>query len=357
MTRKIVLSTFALLLALVLSGILAHATDNFFVGKTVRIMVGFSPGGGFDAYSRLLARHLPQHIPGNPTVVVQNRPGASGLITANVMYKKAKPDGLTIGQWPGSWILARYMGRYSIVRKEYVRDRRARFDFGKIGWIGAPVRFTYVCMTNRASGVIDLATWRAGKQPVKFGVARVGDNLAYNHAPRILIAHTDLPIVLVENFNLYYALLSYRDGVVGGVCGSWEEFKNRWTARLASGDMRVLAQFVDKPHPELAGVPVTNDVIRSYVGRLVMNILMRDTHGALNRPYSVPPGTPRDRLMVLRRAFDAAMKDPELLAEAKKRGLPITPVSGEDVDKIVAGVAGLQPELWTAIKTTIVPKK
>ncbi len=345
MTRKIVLSTFALLLALALSGVAAHAADDFYAGKTVRIMVAYSPGGGFDAYSRLLARHLPRHIPGNPTVVVQNRPGAGGLITANFIYNKAKPDGLTIGHWVGGLILQQYLG-----------NKKVRFDAAKMGWVGAPVRITNVCMTHKKSGVVDMASWRAAKQPVKFGGSQPGSTLW--DIPRILIAHTDLPMRLIEGYGGTAPVrVAAEKGEVAGVCASWEGLKNPWAAQLASGDVRVLAQFVDKPHSELAGIPLTNDVIKSDVGRQVMNIVIRDIGGALNRPYSLPPGTPKDRLMVLRRAFDATMKDPELLAEAKKSRFPITPVSGEDVDELVAGVAGLQPELLATIKKTFAPKK
>ena len=278
-------------------------------------------------------------------MVVQNRPGAGGLISANFIYNKAKPDGLTIGHWVGGLILQQYLG-----------NKGVRFDAAKFGWIGAPVRITNVCMTHKKSGVVDLATWRAAKEPVKFGGSQPGSTLW--DIPRILISHTDLPMRLIEGYGGTAPVrLAAERGEVAGVCASWEGLKNPWAAALAKGDVRVLLQFVDKPHRALAGVPLTNDVIKTDEGRLVMKTVIQDIGGSLNRPYSLPPGTPKDRLMILRRAFDASMKDPELLAEAKKAKFDITSVSGEEVERLVAGVANLPAELMATIKKTFAPKK
>ncbi len=185
MTRKLTVSSLALAATLVLSGVASYAaTDNFFAGKTIRIIVAYSPGGGFDAYSRMLARHMPRHIPGNPTVVVQNRPGAGGLISSNYLYNKARPDGLTIGNWIGGLILQQHLG-----------NKGVRFDAAKFEWIGAPVRIHNVCMAHKRSGILDLDKWRASKTPVKFGGSQPGSTLW--DIPRILIHHTDLPIKLI----------------------------------------------------------------------------------------------------------------------------------------------------------------
>ncbi len=121
--------------------------------------------------------------------------------------------------------------------------------------------------------------------------------------------------------------------------------------------MRVLLQLVEKPHPALTGVPLTKDVMKTDEGRQVMKTVIHDIGGSLNRPYSLPPGTPRDRVMILRRGFDAAMKDPELLAEAKKARFDISAVSGEKVERLVANIGKLPPELMATIKKTFAPKK
>lgn len=345
MTWKLTVASLALVAAHAVSGVAAHAApDNFFAGKTIRIMVAASPGGGFDAYSRLLARHMPRHIPGNPTVVVQNRPGAGGRITANYLYNKARPDGLTIGMWIGGLVLQQYLG-----------DKGVRFDAARFEWIGAPVRIHNVCMAHKRSGIVDLATWRAAKAPVKFGGQRPGSTLS--DIPLILIRHTDLPTRLVEGYGGTAPVrLAAEKGEVAGVCASWEGLKNPWAAALKSGDVRVLLQFVAEPHPALAKVPLGIDLMRTEEARVVLKTVVHDIGGSLNRPYSLPPGTPRDRVMILRRAFDAAMKDPELLAEAKGK-FDIAPVSGEEVERLVADIAKLPPELMAIIKRTFALKK
>ncbi len=346
MTRKLAVASLALAAALAVSGLVAHAaTDNFFAGKTIRIIVAYSPGGGFDAYSRMLARHMPRHIPGNPTVVVQNRPGAGGLITSNFLYNRAKPDGLTIGNWIGGLILQQYLG-----------SKGVRFDAAKFEWIGAPVRIHNVCMTHKRSGIVDLATWRAAKAPVKFGGGRPGSTTW--DIPRILINHTDLPTKLIEGYGGTAPVrLAAERGELAGVCASWEGLKNPWAAALKKGDVKVVLQLVDKPHPALANVPLAKDQMKTDEGRLVLKTVVHDIGGSLNRPYSLPPGTPKDRVMILRRAFDAATKDPELLAEAKKSKFDISAVSGEEVERLVADIAKLPAELMATIKKTFAPKR
>ena len=140
------------------------------------------------------------------------------------------------------------------------------------------------------------------------------------------------------------------------MCASWEGLKNPWAAALASGDVRVLLQFVDKPHYALTKVPLGIDQMKTEEGRVVMKTVVHDIGGSLNRPYSLPPGTPKDRVMILRRAFDAATKDPKLLAEAKGK-FDITPVSGEEVERLVGNIAKLPAELMATIKKTFAPKK
>src|SRR6266540_2925521 len=141
----------------------AGAQPRFFEGKTVRIIVGFSAGGGYDTYSRVIARHLGRHIPGKPSVIVENMPGAGSLIAANHLYKIAKPDGLTIGNFAGGLVLAQVLGQPGI-----------EFDARKFAWLGVPTRETCVCALTKASGVTSTDAWIGAKAPVKLGGTGVG---------------------------------------------------------------------------------------------------------------------------------------------------------------------------------------
>lgn len=336
--------TIAIILTVPYAAAVAADVD-FFKGKTIRIIVAYSPGGGFDAYSRMLARHMPKHIPGNPVMIVQNMPGAGGLIASNYLYNKAKPDGLTIGNWIGGLILQQYLG-----------NKGVRFDAAKFEWIGAPVRIHNVCILTKQSGITDVKKWHAAKTPVKLGGGRPGSTTW--DIPRIVINHTKLPTKLIEGYGGTAPIrLAAERGELAGVCASWEGLRNPWAAALKKGDVKVLVQFVDKAHPDLKDVPLAKDLMKSAEGRQVLKTVVHDIGGSLNRPYSLPPGTPKDRVAILRKAYNATMKDPEFLAEAKKSKFDINPVSGEEVEQLVSDVAKVPAELMAKIKETFAPKK
>lgn len=160
------------------------ATDDFFTNKTVRIIVGFAAGGGFDIYSRAIARHMGKHVPGNPIFVVENMTGAGSLLAANHLYKVAKPDGLTIGNIHGNQILNQVLGSPGI-----------EFDARRFEWIGVPVKDNGACALTKASGITSLEKWMASKTPVKLGWGGPGDTTTTN--AKILKEALSLPIQLV----------------------------------------------------------------------------------------------------------------------------------------------------------------
>jgi tripartite-type tricarboxylate transporter receptor subunit TctC len=160
-----------------------NAQEPSFDGKTVRIVVGFSAGGGFDAYARAIARHLGKHIPGKPTIIVDNMPGAGSLIAANFTYNQAKPDGLTIGHFIGGVVVGQLLG-----------NPGAQFDSQKFEWIGAPSKLEAVCALTKATGVIDIKSWMTVKTPVKPGATgtRLGNvRCAESLAGRVRFADAD----------------------------------------------------------------------------------------------------------------------------------------------------------------------
>jgi len=173
MLRRILCLVFVIT-ALIFSGSSADSdTHDFYKGKTIRIVVAFSAGGGFDTYSRIIARHMSRYIPGNPTMIVENMPGAGGVIAAKYMYNSARPDGLTIGNIHGNTVFGQVLGRKGI-----------DLDSKRFEWIGVPVKDTTICNFTKRSGIATVEQWLSAKKPVKFGGTAPGD--AISDAPRIL---------------------------------------------------------------------------------------------------------------------------------------------------------------------------
>jgi tripartite-type tricarboxylate transporter receptor subunit TctC len=319
----------------------AASTDNFYQGKTVRLIVAFSPGGGYDAYSRTIARHLGKHILGNPTIVVENMTGAGGIIHANFMYQ-AKPDGLIIGNNAGGLILQQIMGARGI-----------EFDGKKFEFLGAPGSDHHVCTLSRASGISSVERWFAAKEPVKFGGVGPGGGASDN--ARVLHAALGLPIRVIDGYKGTSDIrLAVESGELAGACFAWESFKTTWRKGLESGELNVVVQAMAKKHPDLPNVPLANDYVKTEEGRRLLKHGIQDT-AMITRPYFLSPGTPKPRVELLRRAFADTLKNPEFLAEAKKASLDIQHVSGEDTDAVVQGLFKIEPEFIARMKQVLVP--
>ena len=315
----------------------AISQDDFYKGKTIRVVVGFSPGGGFDIYSRVIARHLGKHIPGNPAVIVENMAGAASLIAANHLYSVAKPDGLTIGNWNGGLVLNQVFGRSGV-----------NFDAGKFEWIGAPVGITSICVTSKSNGITDVSKWAASKTPIKLGATGLGSDL-YDF-PKILQAALGLPTQLISGYKGFADIkIAFESGEVAAVCPAWETTKSIWRKSLDAGDASVVVQSVPRPHADLPHVPVAISLAKTEEARSLIQTGIHDV-STINRPYSLPPGTPKDKVQVLRRAFRATMNDPELKAEASKSMLDFDPTPGEEVEKIVARLLKLDQRTAARLK-------
>lgn len=344
MVRKWRLRTVCSLLASLFCASVALAED-FYKGKTIHFVVGFSAGGGFDTYTRTIARHMPKHIPGNPSTVVENMAGAGSLIAANYIYSKAKPDGLTIGNWFGSLMLQQVMGG----------QKGIEFDARKFEWIGAPVADSNACAFTKASGITTMDQWLAAKRPVKIG--GIAPGTANSDIPRVLKTALNLPIQLVEGYKgTADVRLAADAGEVDGGCWSWESIKVTWRKGLESGDVKVVIQALPKKHPELQDIPNAIDLAKTEEARQLIKAGLNDPT-VIARPYSLPPGTAKERVRILREAFMATMKDPEFLAEAKKASLDLNPVSGEEVESIVQDFFKLAPGLIAKLRDILVPAK
>jgi tripartite-type tricarboxylate transporter receptor subunit TctC len=329
----------AVLLGFLLLGsaqqVLAQA--NFYEGKTIRLIVGFSAGGGYDAYTRTIARHMGKYIPGNPAFVVDNMPGAGSLISANYTYKVAKPDGLTIGHFIGGLFLQQLLAKPGI-----------EFDSLRFEYIGVPAQDHFILGVAKSTGITDPEKWIASKQIVKFGGVATGSGT--DDFPILLKATINLPIQMVSGYKgTADVRLAFNSSEVMGLSNSWESTKSTWKKELESGDLIPVLQTANKPHPELAKVPLAISFAKTDEAKGLIETVAR-VHGASVRPYVVPPGTPKDRVQILRKAFMDTMKDPAFLAEAKKANLDINPDDGAELEQNVKNIFKLDQNLITKLK-------
>lgn len=318
----------------------AYGAAPFYEAKTIRLIVGFSAGGGFDTYSRVIGRHLGKHIPGNPTVVVENMTGAASLVAANHVYKVAKPDGLTMLNFHGNQVVNQVIGKPGI-----------EFDARKFEYLGVPSQDNGACAFTKASGITSLDAIKNSKTPVKLGGVAPGDT-TYNMA-KILTAALNLPIQLVAGYKgTAEVRLAAEAGEVAGGCWQWESIKSIWRRGLEAGEVSIVLQANPKPHPELANVPNAISLATNETSRNLIKFGIHDP-GAVTRPYAVAPGTPKDRVQQLRKAFTEVLKDPDFLGDAKKSQLDTNPLNGEEVEKIVAALFKIQPALVSQLQEVL----
>jgi len=333
--RQVALLAVWFALALVTNN-LAQA-QSFFEGKTMRIIVGFAAGGGYDAYSRVIGRHLGKHIPGNPNIVVDNMVGAGSLIAANHLYKVAKPDGLTIAHFSGGLFMGQVLGQPGI-----------EFDAKKFEFIGAAVGEDVVCGLTKASGVTSVEKWMAAKTPLKLGGNSPG--VTPDNAARIVKAALGLPIQVITGHKGTSAIrLGVESGELAGACFSWESMKVTWRNALKTGDLIVVLQVVAKPFPDLPKVPLAINLAKTDEARRLLKLGVQDA-AAYARPFVLPPGTPKERVELLRKAFHATLEDKAFLAETEKAMLNIDPLTGEELVQMVADLGTLPPVFLSRLK-------
>ena len=306
--------------------------EPFYKGKTIRIIVGASAGGGYDTYSRTIARSMGKYIPGNPTIVVDNMPGAGFLISANYMYKVAKPDGLTIGHFIGGLFLQQLIGKPGV-----------EFDARKFEYIGVPAQDNYVFGVSKTTGITSMDQWLASKTVVKLG--GVGTGSTTDDIPKVLMATIGLPAQLVTGYKgTADVRLAFNGGEVQGICNAWESLRATWRNEMDSGELIIVLQNIPKPHPDLPKIPLAISYARTEEAQKLIRALVHSP-GPTARPYVLPPGTPKQRVLTLRKAFIDTMKDTEFLADAKKARLDINPLDGAELEQNVREVFNLDAAL------------
>jgi len=306
----------------------ARAQDNFFAGKTVRIVVGSSPGGGYDYWARLLARHMPKYIRGNPEVVVQNMPGGGSLVATNYVYSVAKPDGLTLGA-PNQLV---YMAQVA-------GDKEARFDAQKFNWIGSPDRNPTVLYIRADSPYKSMDDVIKAKAPPKCGGSG-RDSASLIFALEDLIG-AKFDVVLGYQGGSQTDLAVERGEVVCRSIGLGAHFSRQPFTLWHQKDFdRHLVQSGRKRDSRATDTPTIHELMDRYktseLGRQLATVLTAGEE--FGHPMIAPPGVPADRVKLLREAYAKTLKDPDVLAEVKKQEYDFDPVSGEDLQALAKTV-------------------
>jgi len=308
--------------------------EEFYQGKTILFIVGYFPGGGYDTYTRAVARHIGKYIPGNPTLIVQNMTGGGSLIAAHYIYSRAKPDGLTVGVWNSGLVLSQALG-----------DRSVKFKGDKFGWIGAPHKGFPTCTIMGFTGLKTLKDVLNSKKPLKMGTTAAWGGTT-SDLPRILNLTLSTKFDVISGYggtSTISIVMQQRD--LDGACWGWESMRVVARAVLdAKGDDKLIPFLThgNPQDPEVKDLPRLTEVIKGKENRAILDAWLPQYD--FQRPLMLPPGTPKERLSILRKAYKATLEDPEFLAEAKKSKLIINYVSGEEIEKSVDQILGISPE-------------
>ena len=301
----------------------AAAVEDFYKGRTVSIIIGYSVGGGYDTYARMLARYLGDHIPGRPGVVPQNMPGAGSIKAANYIYGVAPKDGTVIATF----------GR-TIPVAPLLAAAGAIFDATKFTWLGSISKDTSLCITSAKS---EVKTWDDFlAKPSTFGGEGAGaDPDVFAHLYKNVFGAKAKLVAGYPGTN--DVALAMERGEIDGFCGlSWSTLKSRHPDWLNNKSINIIVQAGLKKEPELPDIPFAVDLAKNQEQLSIVKLVLVSQEIA--RPFAAPPGLPSDRRAALLAAFEQTMKDRAFLSEAKTQGLDVNPVSAKDIDTLLAEV-------------------
>jgi tripartite-type tricarboxylate transporter receptor subunit TctC len=332
------------LLAGLNSGGVAEAED-FYKGKSIRFIVGFSAGGGYDAYTRTVARYISRYIPGNPSTVVENMDGAGSVIAANYTYSKASKNGLTVGVFDSHNVFNHMMG-----------DRSLRIDGRKFGWIGTPSKDSVACVIMAFSGLKSFDDILKAKKPVRMGATRSGNTV---HLPEMMNRWAGTKFDIIQGYGGTAKIrLAMRSREVDGGCWTWDSIRSTARSMIdAQGPDKMIPFIINDrwEDPEVKNTTLFRDVFKDPG-----NLRAFDAWNAANdfaRPFALPPRSPFESLKILRQAFKDTMADKEYLADLKRANLTAEYISGETVEKFVEQIYATPPELKTRLDFTVKKRK
>src|SRR5262245_23353911 len=300
MLRTLTLVTLALMGASVSAQ--ADAVSDFYRGRSVNLVIGYAPGGGYDLYARTLGRHIGRHIPGNPTIVVQNMPGAGSIKAANFLYTIAPKDGSTFGGFSRGAFLDPLLGR----------GEGTLYEAAKFGWLGSVSNEVGVCAFRSAAGIKSWADMRS--QP--FVIGSTGAGADADVFPTVLRKMFKLPMKVVAGYGgAADIVIAIKRSEVDGRCGwSWSSLISWNRDMYEARQIEVVLQLAARKLDELPNVPLVTDVTETAEQRTALKLIV--SRQTMARPYVLPPGVPAERLTALRSAFAAAMADPAFRADA-----------------------------------------
>jgi tripartite-type tricarboxylate transporter receptor subunit TctC len=309
------------------------AAGEFYEGKNIRFIVGFAAGGGYDAYTRLVARYISRYIPGNPSTVVENMDGAGSVIATNYMYNKADRDGLTVGVWNSHNVFNHMMG-----------DRSLRIDGRKFGWIGSPSKDSVACAIMGFAGPKTFDEIVKSNRPIRMGATRAGNTA---QLPEILNRWAGGKFEVIPGYTGTSKIrLAMRSHEVDGACWTWDSMRSTARSMLnAKGDERMIPFIVaDRwEDPEVNDLPLFHEVIKEKNDLIAFNTW--NSANEFARPFSLPPGSPPEALSILRNAFKATLEDKDYIADAHKSKLPVEHISGKRIEQYVEEIYSASPDV------------
>ncbi len=312
----------------------AQSPADFYKGKNVELIIGYPTGGSNDTYSRLVAQHIGRHIPGSPNVIARNMPGAGSFLAVNTIYNTSPKDGTVLG-----------LGSPTMALDEKLGNKGVRFKTSELIWIG------------RLGPLVNMVfTWKTSPVKTIEDAMKIESTLSGTGAgSTVSVYPLTLNNVLGTKFKLVMgyrgsneAMLALERGEVEGHSTAFEAVRAAKPAWLKDGSINILAQFGLQRLPELPNVPTAIEVADTPEKKQILTAIMSASE--IGTSFFTTPGVPADRVQALRRAFDAATKDPALIADLNRMGMSMGPMTGEEVQKLIASVVDMSPELLEKVR-------
>lgn len=330
----------AILTAMIGAQAAAQTPEQFYGGKAIDLVIGYPPAGSNDTYARLLGRHFGRHVPGTPNIIPKNMPGAGSFLALGYVYHVAPKDGSVIG-----------IGAPTAPLDEKLGTQGVRFKTAELNWIGrvdSLINIVFMWKTSPVKTVADA-------QKIESTLSGTGAGSTVSIFPTVMNNVLGTKFKLIMGYRgSNEAQLAVERGEVEGHSTSWTAVKVAHPDWLPSKSITILVQFALTRHAELPDVPTAVDLARNEEERAILRAVMNATE--VGTAFFTAPGVPADRVEALRRAFDATMKDPEFLAEAQRINVTVNPMTGEELQKLVAEVSNLSPALLEKVRAAYVTR-